>query len=189
MKVDHLYLMSAHWVSWVGGEGISLAVLLGWQRWRWWKCRQEAAHTECKLIHHSLYVYYISYINTSQFLIFQFSSGHSVISNLLRPHGLQHSRLPCPSPPPRACSNSCPSSWWCHATISFSNIPFSSCLQSFPASGSFPGSQFFASGGRSMVAAASALQNTWVHKLSNPDDESLNVQCLGFFLSQMRGLN
>ena len=94
MKVDHLYLMSAHWVSWVGGEGISLAVLLGWQRWRWWKCRQEAAHTECKLIHHSLYVYYISYRNTSQFLVFQFSSGHSVISNLLRPHGLQHSRLP-----------------------------------------------------------------------------------------------
>ena len=56
----------------------------------------------------------------------------------LRPHGLQHTKLPCPSPTPRACSNSCPSSRWCHPTISSSVVPFSSCLQSFPASGSFP---------------------------------------------------
>ena len=60
---------------------------------------------------------------------------HSVVSNSLQPHGLQHARLPCPSPTPRACSNSCPSSWWCHPTSSSSVIPFSSCLQSFPASG------------------------------------------------------
>ena len=60
-------------------------------------------------------------------------------------HGLQHTRPPCPSPTPRVCSNSCPSSWWCHPTISSPVIPFSSCLQSFPASGSFPMSQFFAS--------------------------------------------
>ena len=57
----------------------------------------------------------------------------SVLSDSLWPHGLQHARLPCPSPTPRACSNSCPSSWWCHPTISSSVVPFSSCLQSFPA--------------------------------------------------------
>ena len=73
----------------------------------------------------------------------QFS--HSVVSDSLWPHGLQHSRLPCPSPAPEACSNSCPSSWWCHPTISSSVISFS-CLQSFPASGSFPMSWLFASG-------------------------------------------
>ena len=65
-------------------------------------------------------------------------------------------RLPCPSPTPRACSNSCPLSQWCHPAISSSIIPFSSCLQSFPASGSFPTSQFFASGGQSIGASASA---------------------------------
>ena len=79
----------------------------------------------------------------------------SVVSTL-RPQGLQHTRLPCPSPTPRACSNSCPSSQWCHPTISSSVVPFSSCLQSFPASGSFPMSQFFASGGQSIGASASA---------------------------------
>ena len=74
----------------------------------------------------------------------------------LRPSGLQHARLPCPSPTPRACSNSCPLSRWCHPTISSSVIPFSSCLQSFPAWGSFPMSQFFASGGQSIGASALA---------------------------------
>ena len=67
--------------------------------------------------------------------------GRSVVSNSLQPHGLQHARPPCPSPTPRACSNSCPSSQWCHPTILFSVTPFSSCLQSSPASGSFPMSQ------------------------------------------------
>ena len=70
---------------------------------------------------------------------------HSVVSDSLRPHGLQHAKLPCPSPTPRACSNSCPSSWWCHPTISSTVVPIPSCLQSFPASGSFPMGQFFAS--------------------------------------------
>ena len=70
-------------------------------------------------------------------------------------YGLQHPRLPCTSPTPRAYSNSCPSSWWCHPTISSSVIPFSSCLQSFPASGSFPMSQLFASGGQSIGVSAS----------------------------------
>ena len=70
----------------------------------------------------------------------------TVVSDSLRPHGLQHTRPPCPSATPRACSNSCPSSRRCHPTISFSVIPFSSCLQSCPASGSFPVSQLFVSG-------------------------------------------
>ena len=74
----------------------------------------------------------------------------------LWPHGLQHSRLPCPSPTPGACSKSCPSSWWCHPTISSSVIPFSSYLQSFPALGSFPMSPFFISCGRSIRVSASA---------------------------------
>ena len=68
---------------------------------------------------------------------------------------LPHTTLPCPSPTPRACSNSCPLSRWCHPTISSSIIPFSSCLQSFPASGSFQMSQFFASGGQSIGVSAS----------------------------------
>ena len=74
----------------------------------------------------------------------------------LQPHGLQHTRLPCLSPASRVCSNSCPSSQWYHPTISSSVIPFSSCLQSFPASGSFPRSQHFTSGGQSIGASASA---------------------------------
>ena len=83
----------------------------------------------------------------------QFS--HSVVSDSLRLHGLQHARLPCPSTTPGAYSNSCPSSQWCHPTISSSVIPFSSCLQSFPASGSFQMSQFFASGGQTIGVSAS----------------------------------
>ena len=77
------------------------------------------------------------------------------MSDSLRPQRLQHTRLPCPSPTPRACSNSCPSSHWCHPTISSSVVPFSSRLQSFPESGSFPLSQFFASGGQSIGVSAS----------------------------------
>ena len=79
----------------------------------------------------------------------------SVMSDSLWPHGLQHARLSCLSSTPRACSNSCPLSWWCHATISSSVVPFSPCLQSFPVSGSFPMSQLFASGGQSIGAWAS----------------------------------
>ena len=74
----------------------------------------------------------------------------------LWPHGLQHTRLPCPSPTPEAYSNSYPSSRWCHLSISSSVVPFASCLQSFPASGSFPMSQFFASNVKSIGASASA---------------------------------
>ena len=80
---------------------------------------------------------------------------HSVMSDSLQPHGLQHTRLPCPSPAPEDHSNSCPSSQWCHPTISSSVIPFSSCLQSFPTSGSFQMSQFFTSVGQSIGDSAS----------------------------------
>ena len=83
----------------------------------------------------------------------------SVVSNSLWPHGLQHARPPCPSPTPGAYPNSCPSSQWCHPTISSSVIPFSFCLQSFPASGSFLTSQFFTSGGQNIGASASASVN------------------------------
>ena len=80
----------------------------------------------------------------------------SVVSDSLLPHGLQHTRLTCPSPAPRPCSNWCPSSRWCHSTISSSVDPFFSCLQSFPALKFFPGSQLFTSGGQSIRASASA---------------------------------
>ena len=81
----------------------------------------------------------------------------SVSSHSLQPHGLQHSRLPSHSPSPRACSDSCPLSWWCHPTISSSVVPFSSCLQSFPASGSFPMSWLSTLGGQSIGASSSVL--------------------------------
>ena len=80
----------------------------------------------------------------------------SVVSNSLQTRGLQHASPPCPSPTPGAFSNSWPLSQWCHPTISSSVIPFSSCLQSFPVSGSFPVSQLFMSGGQSIGASASA---------------------------------
>ena len=82
--------------------------------------------------------------------------SHSVMSNSLQPHGLQHARLPRPLPSPRVCSNSCSLSWWYHPIISSSVVPFSSRLQSFPASGSFQMSQLFTSGDRSTGASASA---------------------------------
>ena len=82
--------------------------------------------------------------------------SRSIMSGSLRPHELQHARPPCPSPTPGAYSNACPSSRWCHPTISFSVIPFSFHLQSFPASGSFPMSQLFASSGQSNGVSASA---------------------------------
>ena len=87
------------------------------------------------------------YLSQLSFSSVQFS--YSVMSDSSQPHGLQHTRLPCPSPTPVACSNSCPLSWWCHPTIWSSAILFSSSLQSFPASGSYPITPFFISGGQS----------------------------------------
>ena len=86
--------------------------------------------------------------------VFWFS--HSVMCDFLWPHVLQHARLPCPSPTPRTYSNSCSLSQWCHPTISSSVIPFSSCLQSFIASGYFPMSRFFTWGGQSIGISTSA---------------------------------
>ena len=93
----------------------------------------------------------------------------SAVSDFLWPHGLQHTRLPCPSPTPGVYSNSCPLSQWCHPTISSSVIPFSSRLQSFPASGSLSMSRFFSSGGQSIGVSASA----WVLPMNIQDWFSL----------------
>ena len=91
---------------------------------------------------------------------FQFSSvqlNHSVMSDSLQPHGLQHARSPCPTPTPGVYSNSCPLSGWCHPAISPLVVPFSSGLQSFPGSGSLPVSQLFAWGGQRIGASPSEL--------------------------------
>ena len=86
--------------------------------------------------------------------VFLVQFSHSVVSNFLQPHEAQHARPPCPLPTPRIYSNSCPLNWWCHPTISSSVISFFSCPLSFPASRSFPMSQFFASGGLSIGVSA-----------------------------------
>ena len=110
-------------------------------------------------MHYFLITLVIAYVFGCFFLLVVFSSVHfscSVMSDTLRPHGLQQARPPCPSPTPEAYSNSCPLSWWCHPTTSSSVIPFSSSLQSFPASGFFPMSQFFTSGSQSIGVSALA---------------------------------
>ena len=104
-------------------------------------------------------------VNTEEHPV-QFS--YSVMSDSLRPHEPQHTRPPCPSPTPGVYSNSCPLSQQCYPTISSSVIPFSSCLQSFPASGSFPMNQFFTSGGQCIGVSASTsvlLMNTRIDLL------------------------
>ena len=106
----------------------------------------------------------------------------SVVSDSLWPNGLQHARPPCPSPTPGVYANSCPLSRWCHPTISSSIVPFSSCLQSFPASGSFQKSQFFASGSQSIGVSAS----TSVLQM-NIQDWSLG--CTGWISLQYKGLS
>ena len=94
--------------------------------------------------------------NPGQPLLLPVQFSRPVMSDSLWPHGLQHARLPCPTPTLEVYSNSCPSSRWCHPTISSSVVPFSSHLQSFPASGSFQMSQFFTLGGQSIGVSASA---------------------------------
>ena len=134
----------------------------------------------------------------------QFSCA--VTSDSLWPYGLQHARFPCPSPTPGACSNSCPSCWWCHPTISSSVVPFFSCFQSFLASGSFPMSQFFASGGQSIGASASSsvlpmiiqdwfplgrwfdllvVHGTLKSLLQHHRSKVLILQCSAFFIVQL----
>ena len=111
----------------------------------------------------------------------QFS--HSVMSNSLRPHEPQHTRPPCPSPTPWLYPNSCPLSRWCHSTISSSVSPFSSCLQSFPASGSFQMSQLFASGGQSIGVSAS----TSVLRMNTQDCST--SEWTGWISLQSKGLS
>ena len=111
---------------------------------------------------------------------YQFSC--SVMSDSLWPHGLQHARLPCPSPTPEAYSNSCPLRPWCHPTISSSILPFSSCIQSFPASGSFQMSQLVPSGGQSIGDSASA--SALVLPVNILDWFPLSLACLIYLLSK-----
>ena len=107
-------------------------------------------------------------------------SSRSVAADSSRPHEPQHTRLPWPSPTPRVYWNSCPLSWWCHPTISSSLIPFSSYLQSFPASGSFPMNQLFTSGGQSIWVSVSAS----VFPMSIQDWFSLRRDCLDLLAVQ-----
>ena len=104
----------------------------------------------------NIFPQHFAFFANLSFLLFSVQFSRSVVSNSLQPHGLEHARPPCPSPTPGVYSNSCPSSRWCHLTTSSSIVPFSSCLQFFSASGSFPMSQFFASGGQSIGVSASA---------------------------------
>ena len=143
-----------------------------------------------------------------------FKSSTSFISSVqslsrvrLFDHGLQHARPPCPSPTPGAYSNPCPLSQWCHPTISSSVVPFTSRLQSFPASGSFPMSQFSASGGQSIRASASVLPMTieecfplgltgWISLqskglsslLQHHSSKASILQCSAFFIVQVSHL-
>ena len=117
----------------------------------------------------------------SHFSSVQFS--RSVVSDSLRPRELQHARPPCPSPTPGVYSNSCPLSQWCHITISSSVVPFSSCPQSLPASGSFPMSQLFSWGGQSTRVSASAS----VRPMNTQDWSPL--RCTGWIFLQSKGLS
>ena len=132
---------------------------------------------DCKpaSIRHNQLVQFISQFSVSQFSL-------SVVSDSLWPHGLQHTRLSCPSPTRGAFSNSWPSSRWCHPTLSSSVAPFSSCLQSFPASGSFPMSQFFTSGGQSI--GASTLASVFSMNIQGWFPLRLTVQALFMFIYQ-----
>ena len=119
----------------------------------------QPSHTFNSVIRFNLYmlvskILYALLVRETLFAVTQFS--HPVVSYSLWPHGLQHTRLPSPSPTPGAYLNSCPWSRWCHPAISSSVIPFSSCLQSFLALGFFPMSQFFSSGGQNIGVSASA---------------------------------
>jgi len=107
----------------------------------------------------------------------------SAVTNSLQSHGLQHAKLPSPTPIPGAYLKSCPSRWWCHPTISSTAIPFSSCLQYFPASGSFPMSQFFPKGGQTIGVSASAS----VLPVSIPEWFPLGLT--GFISLQFKGLS
>ena len=130
-------------------------ILVFWALDAWTSCLA-TCNKSCTFLHHNAtsvdWLYYV-----------QVQFSHSVVSDSLWPHGLQHTRFPCPSPTPRLYSNSHPLSLWCHPTISASVVLFS-CLQSFPASGSFQMSQFFTSGGQSIGVSASNQSFQWVFR-------------------------
>ena len=107
------------------------------------------------------------------------------MSNSLQPHELQQARLPCPSLSPWVCSNSCPLNWWCHPTISSSPAPFSSCLQSFPASGFLPMSWCFASGGQSIRTLASASASVFAMNIQS----WFSLGLTGLISLQFKGLS
>ena len=109
----------------------------------------------------------------------------SVVSDFQQSYGLQHTRRPCPSPSPRACSDSCQSSWRCHPTISSSVIPFSSCLQSFPASGSFPRSQFFTSGGQNIWSFSFSISPSSI----SPVQDLFPLGLIGLIALQSKGFS
>ena len=110
-------------------------------------------YLKIELLNHMVCVFSTWFKNAKLFCSVQFS--RSVLSNSLRPHERQHARPPCPTPTPGAYPNPCPLSQWCHPAISSSVLPFSSCPQSFPASGSFQMSQLFTSSGQSIGVSAS----------------------------------
>ena len=140
-----LILLLPHCIlfDFIDGSSSSSSWLLSFRQY-WSQCSELFSFT---------YMYILG--NMIIFSSVQFSC--SFLPESLQSHGLWHSRLPCPSPTPRACLNSCPLSQWCHPTISISVIPFSSHLQSFPVSGTLPISQFFPSGGQSIGASALVL--------------------------------
>ena len=147
--------MEARDPKWVG-RAVSLLEAVGWNSFPFFSYILEAACFSCLLVPHYsdlCFHYPIAFPDPDLFSSVQFSC--SVVSGSLRLHGLQHTRLPGPSSTPGVYLNSSPLSWWCHPTISSSVVPFS-CLQSFPASGSFPVSQFFAWCGQSIGVSASA---------------------------------
>ena len=125
------------------------------------------------LLHCRQILYQLSYQGSPILNISSAQFSRSVVSDSLWPHELQHARPPCPSPTPGAHSNPCPLSWWCHPTILSSVVPFSSCSQSFPASGSLQMSQLFASGGQStgISAATSVLPMNTQH-----GDDQIGIQ-------------
>ena len=118
-----------------------------------------------------------TYQKTVVFATFDISSGQLSYVWHFGPHGLQHARPPCQSLTPRVYSNSCPLSPWCHPTISSSGVPFSSCLQSFPASGSFPVSQFFASGGEGLEFQLQHQSFQWIFRTDFVYDGLVGSPC------------
>ena len=128
------------------------------------------------ILRHFYYLHIILVFSSVQF-------SHSVVSDCWRPHGLQHARPPCPSPTPIVNPNSCQLSRWCHPTISSSVVPFSSHLQSFTASGSFPMSQFFTSGGQSIGVSAS------ISVLPMNTQDWYPFRWTGWFSLQSKGLS